>query len=108
MKKRSDKNSKTSAVLGFANAVDDSILPPAGVELPSEKEQLICNQFNRACAKENWCDTDLILLAKIVKMEADILTAQVGLDEVGMIVQNKRGMQNPNLLISVIDALERR
>ena len=41
MKKRSDKNSKTSAVAGFAGAIDDAILPPAGVELRSEKEHLI-------------------------------------------------------------------
>ena len=51
---------------------------------------------------------DLILLAKIVKMEADIRTAQLELDAVGMMVANKRGTQIPNPLISVIDTLERR
>ena len=39
--KRSDKNSKTSAVAEFASTVDDAILHPAGVELRSEKEQMI-------------------------------------------------------------------
>ncbi len=51
---------------------------------------------------------DRILLAKIVKMEADIRAAQVELDAVGTIVENRRGTQIPNLLISVIDTLERR
>ena len=51
---------------------------------------------------------DFILLAKIVKMEADIRTAQVELDAVGMMVENKRGTQIPNPLVSVIDTLERR
>ena len=51
---------------------------------------------------------DLILLAKIVKMEADIRAAQVELDAVGMMVENKRGTQIPNPLISVIDTLEGR
>lgn len=51
---------------------------------------------------------DLILLAKIVKMEADIRAAQMELDAVGMMVENKRGTQIPNPLISVIDTLERR
>ena len=51
---------------------------------------------------------DLILLAKIVKMEADIHTAQLELDAVGLMVANKRGTQIPNQLISVIDTLERR
>ena len=59
----------------------------------------------RACAKEDWRDMDLILLAKIVKMEADIRAAQVELDAVGMMVENKRGTQIPNPLISVIDPL---
>ena len=93
---------------GFAGVIDDDILPPAGVELRSDKEHLIWNQFTRARAKEDWPNMDLILLAKIVKMEADIRTAQVELDAVGMMVANKRGTQIPNQLISVIDTLERR
>jgi len=48
MKKRSDKNSVTSAVAGFAGVIDDDIFPPAGVELRSDKEHLIWNQFTRA------------------------------------------------------------
>ena len=51
---------------------------------------------------------DLILQAKIVKMEADIRADQVELDTVGMMVENKLGTQIPNPLISVIDTLERR
>ncbi len=54
MKKRSDKNSKTSAVAGFAGAIDDAILPLAVVELRDEKEHLIWNQFTRARAREGW------------------------------------------------------
>ncbi len=41
MKKRSDKSSAISAVAGFAGVIDDAILPPAGVELRSDKEHLI-------------------------------------------------------------------
>ena len=108
MKKRSDKNSATSAVAGFEGVIDDAKLPPAGVELRSDKEHLIWNQFTRARAKEDWRDMDLILLAKIVKMKADIRAAQVQLYVVGMMVENKRGTQIPNPLISVIDTLERR
>jgi hypothetical protein len=108
MKKRSDKNCATSAVAGFAGIIDDAILPPAGVELRSEKEHLIWSQFTRARAKEDWRDMDLILLAKIVKMEADIRAAQVELDQMGMMIENKRGTPIPNPLLSVIDTLERR
>ena len=51
---------------------------------------------------------DLILLVKIVRMQADIRAAQAELDVVGMMVENKRGTQIPNPMISVLDALERR
>ena len=108
MKKRTDKNSATAAVTGFAGVTDDAILPPAGVELRSEKEHLIWSQFTRARAKSDWRDMDLILLAKIVRMEADIRAAQVEMDAVGMMVENKRGTPIPHPLISVIDTLERR
>ena len=47
----------------------------------------------------------LILLAKIVKMEADIRTAQVELDTAGITVENKRSTQIPNPPISVITTL---
>ena len=48
------------------------------------------------------------MLAKIIKMEADIRATQEELDAVGMMVENKLGTQIPNPLISVIDALEQR
>ena len=41
-------------------------------------------------------------------MEADIRTVQVELDPVGMMIENKRGTQIPNPLISVIATLELR
>ena len=41
-------------------------------------------------------------------MEAEFRAAKVELDTDGMMVENKRGTQIPNPLISVIDTLERR
>ena len=66
MKKRSDKNSATSAVAGFAGVIDDVILPPAGVELRNENEHLIWSQFTRARAKSDWRGIDLSALAKLL------------------------------------------
>ena len=48
MKVWPDINSTTSAVAGFAGVIDDTTLPAAGVELRSDKEHLIWNQFTRA------------------------------------------------------------
>jgi hypothetical protein len=90
MKKRSDKNSATSAVAGFVGAINDLIPLPAGVEMRNEVELIIWHQFTRARARSDWRDMDLILFTKIVKMEADIRAAPI-----------------PSPLLSVIDTLER-
>ena len=66
------------------------------------------SQFNRARGESDWRDMDHILLAKIVRMDADIPIAQAELDVVGIMFENKRGTQISNPMISVIDTLERR
>jgi len=106
-KTRSDKNSVTSAVQGFQGAVEDVALPE-GVILRSDDEMVIWGQFTRARARDDWRDLDLILLAKVVRMEADIRKHQETLDRSGILIQNKRGTLVPNPLINVIDTLERR
>ena len=42
-------NSATSAVARLAGVIDDATLNSAGVELRSDKENLIWNQFIRTC-----------------------------------------------------------
>ena len=51
---------------------------------------------------------DRILLAKNVKLEADIRAAQLKLDAVGILIEIKRGTQIPNPLICVIETLRQR
>ena len=51
---------------------------------------------------------DLILLAKVVRMEADIREHQSTLDRSGVLISNKRGTLIPNPLLAVVDNLERR
>ncbi len=106
-KNRSDKNSITAALGSFAGAIA-SVPVPQGIELRSDDEAVIWDQFTRARAREDWRDLDLILLAKVVRMEADIRKHQETLDRSGVLIQNKRGTLVPNPLIAVIDTLERR
>jgi hypothetical protein len=106
-KKRSDSNSTTAALAGFAGAMD-KVAVPEGVQLRSDEEHTIWEQFTRARSKEDWRDLDLILLAKVVRMEADIREQQRVLDADGMTVENKRGTMVVNPLVAVIDTLERR
>ena len=51
---------------------------------------------------------DLIFLAKIVKIEANIRAAQIELYAMGMMIGNKSETPIPNSFLSVIDTLERR
>ena len=43
-----------------------------------------------------------------MKMEADIRAANIELDSMGMMIENKRGKPIQNPFLSVIDTLERR
>ena len=106
-KRGSDNNSVTGAINSFQGAMEAVPLPD-GVELRSEKELVIWDQFTRARAREDWRDMDLILLAKIVRMEADIRKHQETLDRTGVLIKNKRETPIPNPLLAVIDTLERR
>jgi|TARA_R110000822_G_C15206100_1_gene482877 hypothetical protein len=106
-KKRSDKNSITAALGGFKGAMQEVPIPE-GIELRSDKELVIWQQFTRARAREDWRDLDLILLSKVVRMEADIRSHQETLDRSGVLIQNKRGTLVANPLITIIDTLERR
>lgn len=106
-KKRSDKNSVSAAVDGFQGAMQDVPIPE-GVQLRSDEEVVIWEQFTRARAREDWRDMDLLLLAKVVKMEADLRAHQKALDEQGAIIPNQRGTLVMNPLASLIDTIERR
>lgn len=106
-KKRLDKNSVTKAVEGFTSIFEDVPLPE-GVSLRTEEEKTIYRQFSRARARDDWRDMDLILLAKITKLEADIRQHTATLDVSGILIKNKRETLIVNPLISVIDTLERR
>ena len=106
-KKRSDKNSVTAALGGFKGAIE-SVPLPQGVELRSEDEMVIWGQFTRARAREDWRDMDLLLLAKFVRMEADIRQHQAAVEEQGVIIENQRGTPIPNPLLAIIDTVERR
>ena len=105
--RKSRSDSTTAAVQGFTGAID-SVPMPQGVELRSDEERVIWDQFTRARAREDWRDMDLLLLAKVVRMEADIRKHQEDVDAQGWIVKNQRGTQIPNPLVAIIDTIERR
>ena len=107
MKSRSDKNSTTTAVAGFQGSMG-SVPLPEGITLRSDEEHVIWGQFTRARARGDWRDMDPLLLAKVVRMEADIRQCQRELDIGGIIIVNQSGTPIPNPMLTVVDTLERR
>ena len=103
-KLRSD--SATMSVDNFIKA-NASIAIPEGVELRSDEEKTIWEQFTRARARNSWRDFDLVLLAKVVRLEADIRKYQVMLDTSGPLIKNKRETVVENPLLRVIDTMQR-
>lgn len=99
-------DSITGDVEAFQNA-NSKVELPAGVILRDEQEQIIWEQFTAVRAKDAWRDFDLVLLAKAVRLEADIRKIQLTLDKSGPVIKNKRETLVENPLLRVIDTLQR-
>ncbi len=94
-------------IVQLVGELSEKIPLPEGVVLRNEDEVIIWGQFTRARAREGWRDFDLLLVAKAVRLEADIRKHQQSLDRTGIIVKNDRGTPIPNPLISIVDSLQR-
>ena len=68
---------------------------------------VIWGQFTRARTREGWRDFDLLIVAKSVRLEADIRKYQGLLDRSGPIIVNERGTKVPNPFFAIIDNLQR-
>lgn len=100
------KNSAAN-VVQLVSEMSEKIALPAGVILRTEAEMVIWEQFTRARAREGWRDFDLLIVAKAVRLEADIRKYQQALDKSSPIVKNEKGTQIVNPFFSVIDGLQR-
>lgn len=103
-KTRSDSIAAASSALQKAQ---DEIQLPEGVELRNVSEVTIWRQFTRARARDAWRDFDLVLLAKAVRLEADIRKYQEMLDSSGPLIRNKKETLVENPILRVIDTLQR-
>jgi hypothetical protein len=84
----------------------DPVEIPPGINLTAD-EAALWPQFASARAREDWREFDLILLAKLCKIEANIRRYQEILDKSGPIISNKRGTPIDNPLFRVVDTLQR-
>lgn len=96
-----------SKVVELVSELSTDIALPPGVILRGDDEMVIWRQFTRARARDGWRDFDLLIVAKAVRLEADIRKHQKTLDEQGVTLINERGTQIENPMVSVIDRLQR-
>jgi hypothetical protein len=90
-----------------AGELSEDIPLPDGVILRNEQEMVIWRQFTRARARDGWRDFDLLIVAKAVRLEADIRKHQMTLDAQGVTFVNDRGTVVMNPMLTVIDSLQR-
>ena len=94
-------------VVHLAATISEKIPLPDGVILRGEDEMVIWQQFTHARAREGWRDFDLLIVAKAVRLEADIRKYQMQLDRSGAVIKNDRGTPIVNPFLTVIDSLQR-
>lgn len=106
MTRKQRTDSVTAAVTAFENA--GAFIPlPEGVELRDDEERTLWGQFTRARSRDSWRDFDLVILAKVVRLEADIRRYLAQLDVDGPLIENKRGTLIENPMFRVVDTLQR-
>ena len=106
MARRNRSDSVAGDIAGFQGAMGEVQLP-YGVELRDAEEAEIWRAFTRARAKEDWRDMDLILLVKVVQLEAEIRKTRQVLDQTGYVTENARGTLVENAHLRVLDTLQR-
>jgi len=103
-KLRSD--SATSKANTFSQA-QTPIPVPQGIVLDGADEQMLWNQFSKTRSHDSWRDFDLVLLAKIVKLETKIRKYTKQLDEDGVVIESRLGAPMENPLCRITDVLLR-
>ncbi len=95
-------------VIKLVSELNTRVALPLGEALRDDSEWLMWDQFTRARAIDDWRDFDLVVVAKIVRLEADIRKHQITLDSEGPTMTNERGTVVVNPMLTVVDNLQRR
>ena len=106
-KKQQLGRNSAANVVRLVSELSEQVALPAGVILRNEAEMVIWQQFTRARARDGWRDFDLLIVAKAVRLEADIRKHQQTLDAQGVTAENDRGTVVMNPMLTVIDSLQR-
>lgn len=80
---------------------------PDGITIQSDEEKTLWSQYTASRSHDLWREIDLLNIAKMVKLEMRIRNAEAILDEVGIVIENKRGTMVENPVVRVIDTFTR-
>lgn len=105
-KKQQLGRNSAANVVKLVSELAEQVALPAGVILRDEAEMVIWQQLTHARAREGWREFDLLIVAKLARIEADIRKYQIELDEQGAIVKNDRGTQIENPMFKVVSNLQ--
>ena len=107
-RKQAQGRNSVSRTVALSGEISDQIPLPDGVLLRNDAEMEIWQQFTRTRAADGWRDFDLRVVAKAVKIEADILHYEALMHEEGARITNDKGTPIVNPLLTIIDSLQRR
>ena len=96
-----------NSALTLVGVVSDDVPLPEGVVLRSDAEMVMWRQITDTRCAKDWRELDLMLVAKAVRLEADIRKHQEMLDKTGPLLKTDRGTPIPNPMIQVIETLQR-
>lgn len=106
-----NRKQRSDSISGQIKAHQDAqvVMPvPDGVKFNTDEEMVLWRQFTAARAPDMWREFDLLLIAKMVFLEAKIRKHNDMIDRTGPLIENKRGTMIENPLLRVVDTLERR
>lgn len=81
---------------------------PEGVTLDSEEERILWRQYTQGRPVNAWRPTDLVVCAKIVKLEVEIRKAEIQMSTESYLHHDHNGKVVPHPLLSVISMLQNR
>lgn len=105
--KRNPSNTVDSVVKAHVAAALPDIEAPKHVRLREQDAPFWMNII-RSRAREEWCDTDLVIGAQLARCQADIEIESERLDSEGSVIENNRGTPVMNPRHAVLEQLARR
>ena len=105
--KRKTREDTVQGQKARAKRRDQVVEVPDGITLDNDEEMIVWEQFTASRSADVWRDFDLVIIAKMVKLEVRIRKIWEEIDEIGFTTINQRGTEIENPLLRSVDTLQR-